>query len=186
MSNQQDTRSVMSLRPGTRVALMVAAGFLAVAAYFYLTPTMFMGKDGGLFGCGSPMSPNSGNLGKDQCSIVEGQAANRAYLFAALAVLTAVLGALFFGSDHKAQERVDRRARYEDDDDAPRRSSVLAGRSERQTLRDEAPSRRRHEDDDEPLAERPRRRPRLGDEDFDGVDDADDADVRPRRRLSDD
>lgn len=157
MPNQSDTRTVTSLRPGTKVALIVATGFLAVAAYFFLTPTSFMGKDGGLFGCGSPMSPNTNGLAKGQCGIIEDVARNQSFLFLALAIITAALGFLLFGSESAAQTRgartrLEDEALDDDDDDAAgseRRSGLLAGRTERQS----------------DAAQEGRRRPRLGDED---------------------
>lgn len=157
MPNQSDTRTVTSLRPGTKVALIVATGFLAVAAYFFLTPTSFMGKDGGLFGCGSPMSPNTNGLAKGQCGIIEDVARNQSFLFLALAIITAALGFLLFGSESAAQTRgartrLEDEALDDDDDDAAgseRRSGLLAGRTERQS----------------DAAKEGRRRPRLGDED---------------------
>lgn len=184
MSNQSDTRTVTSLRPGTKVALIVATGFLAVAAYFFLTPTSFMGKDGGLFRCGSPMSPNTNGLAKGQCGIIEDVARNQSFLFLALAIITAALGFLLFGSESAAQTR-GARTRLEDeavedddvdDADSDRRPGLLAGRTERQSERTTEP-RRRSRLGDEDDAPRKVRRTRL-------VDDEDDDDVRPARRRT--
>lgn len=206
MSNQSDTRTVTSLRPGTKVALIVATGFLAVAAYFFLTPTSFMGKDGGLFGCGSPMSPNTNGLAKGQCGIIEDVARNQSFLFLALAIITAALGFLLFGSEPAAQTR-GARTRLEDeavedddvdDADSDRRPGLLAGRTERQSERTKEPRRRpRLGDEDEHDTERDeRRRARFLDDDDDEddaprkvrrtrlVDDEDDDDVRPARRRT--
>ena len=204
MSNQSDTRTVTSLRPGTKVALIVATGFLAVAAYFFLTPTSFMGKDGGLFRCGSPMSPNTNGLAKCQCGIIEDVARNQSFLFLALAIITAALGFLLFGSESAAQTR-GARTRLEDEavedddvDDADRRPGLLAGRTERQSERTTEPRRRpRLGDEDEHDTERDeRRRARSLDDDVDEdaaprkvrrtrlVDDEDDDDVRPARRRT--
>lgn len=201
MSNQSDTRTVTSLRPGTKVALIVATGFLAVAAYFFLTPTSFMGKDGGLFRCGSPMSPNTNGLAKGQCGIIEDVARNQSFLFLALAIITAALGFLLFGSESAAQTR-GARNRLEDEavedddvDDADRRPGLLAGRTERQSERTKEPRRRpRLGDEDEHDTERDeRRRGRFLDDEDDAprkvrrtrlVDDEDDDDVRPARRRT--
>lgn len=154
------------------MALIVATCFLAVAAYYFLTPTNFLGKDGGMFGCGSPMSPNTSGLAKGQCGILEEVARNRSFLFLALALITALLGFLLFGVDSAHQTRATRsRLEDEDDDDEldddeaahERRPGLLAGRSERR-------ARRADLDDDEMSEPRvSRRRARLGDED--GLDD---------------
>ena len=151
MTNQSGSRADSSLTTGTRVALLVAVALLVVAIYFYTAPTMFMGKDGGLFGCGSPMSPNSSALGKGQCAIVEGDSAQKAFLFAGLAVVIAALGFLLFGKPHQATAGAGRERDYErrlsrDEESRDSRGSVRA---------DERTASRREE-----------RAPRLGDEDY--------------------
>lgn len=193
MSNQSDTRQVTSLRTGTKICLIIAPCLLAVAVYYFVTPVHFMGKDGGIFGCGSAMSPNDNQLGRSQCQIIEGVSRNKALLFLAMALFTALLGFLFFGTDKAHQARIDRDelddedadddvrrdARDERDDERDvkrpgRRSSLLAGRGERERL----------EDDDEPKPRaRPARTRRLGDED----EPPEDRDrVRHSRRLDED
>lgn len=179
-----------SLRPGTKVALIVAASLLAIAAYFFMTPTNFPGKDGGLFGCGSPMSPNESDLAKGQCGILEKVALNRALLFLALSIITALLGFLLFGSDNATQGR-SRRPRLEDsrdDDDHDEhedrgsRSGLLAGRAERAERR---PRLGDEDSDDSREDETPaHRRPRLSGQDTRGTRD-EEGSVRRRPRLGD-
>lgn len=198
MSNQSDTRQVTSLRTGTKICLIIAPCLLAVAVYYFVTPVHFLGKDGGIFGCGSAMSPNNNQLGRSQCQIIEGVSRNKALLFLAMALFTALLGFLFFGTDKAHQARIDRDELDDIDDDARRdarderdekrpgrRSSVLAGRGERERL----------EDDDERDEPKPRARStrsrRLGDEDEPPEDRdrvrrtrrLDDEDDEPRRRT---
>lgn len=167
MLNQSDGQGPGGLRQGTKLALIVAAGFLAVAVYYFVSPTNFVGKDGSLFGCGSPVSPNSERLGKGQCSIVEGVAMHKALLYLALALLTAGLGYLLFGasSSPRSSRSRDRYEDYDDDDDIERR--VPKARRERLGDEDEAPQ--------------TARRPRLGDEDESSA-----AETKVRTRLVDD
>lgn len=185
MSNQPETRSVTSLRTGTKVALITALCLLATSVYFFVTPTHFVGKDGGLFGCGSPMSPNDSALGKAQCGILEKVSLYRALLCLAAALIIALLGFLLFGSDTSQQSRADRRPLDDEDDSddadvsAPRRSGLLAGREERSSRR------ARLGDEDAPEREERGRRSRLGDED----EEHGEREARPakvRARLSDD
>lgn len=152
MLNQSDGQGPGGLRQGTKLALIVAAGFLAVAVYYFVSPTNFVGKDGSLFGCGSPISPNTERLGKGQCSIVEGVAMHKALLYLALALLTAGLGYLLFGasSSPRSPRSRDRYEDYDEDDDAVDRR---------------APKARRPRLGDEDEASQTVRRPRLGDED---------------------
>ena len=94
MLNTNDEAGPTGLATGTKIAAIISALLLAVAVYFFVSPTNFRGKDGSLFGCGSPMSPNTSGLAKGQCNIIEGQSLHRALLFLALALTTAALGYL--------------------------------------------------------------------------------------------
>lgn len=174
MSNQSESNAAGALQTGTKVALIVAAGFLATAAYFFMTPTHFLGKDGGIFGCGSPMSPNDSQLGKSQCTMIETVARDRALLFLALALITALLGFLLFGTDGKRAPRAPR-TRLEDehlDDDDDDDDALEAPRStERGSGRRRMGGSR---------ASSPRARERGLDEDIDEDDDIDDAPARKR------
>lgn len=190
MSNPSSSGGPSALRPGTRIAFIIAPCLLAIAAYYYVTPTHFIGKDGGVFGCGSPMSPNTDGLAKGQCSIIEKVSMNRALLFLAMALITAVLGYLLFSLKPSNGSRLEldedaRDAREDDDDD-----ELVAGRGGRRT---------RREGDADDAAERGSRtssttRPRLGDEDEPKArtvrtrlaDDDDDAIIRRRAGRRDD
>lgn len=172
MSNPSSSGGPSALRPGTRIAFIVASCLLAIAAYYYLTPTHFVGKDGGVFGCGSPMSPNTDGLAKGQCSILEKVSMNRALLFLAMALLTAILGYLLFSMKPSTGARRERDEIRDEDDDEDDNSFV--GRGSR---------RGRHEDDDvsaRVVTRSSTTRPRLGDEDEEP------APRKVRTRLSDD
>ena len=131
MSKQADSRSSSFLSTPARMALILATCLVAVAAYFYLTPTSFMGKDGGIFGCGSPMQPNADDLGKGQCSIVEKTAAHRAYLFLALAAITAGLGMALLGNSGAGHRRgrveLEPEPQHATAEPAPEHSSDVSG-----------------------------------------------------------
>lgn len=174
MLNTNDEAGPTGLATGTKIAVIISALLLAVAVYFFVSPTNFRGKDGSLFGCGSPMSPNTSGLAKGQCNIIEDQALHRALLFLALALITAALGYLLFGSHgSRGGSRGGRsRARYDDDHD-----DDDAFDSERDDVRG---ARRQR-------TERSTRRARLGDEDVPATRGATrESDTARTRRTADD
>lgn len=174
MSNQSESNAAGALQTGTKVALIVAAGFLATAVYFFMTPTHFLGKDGGIFGCGSPMSPNESELGKSQCSMIETVARDRALLFLALALITALLGFLLFGTDGKRAPR-EPRTRLEDehpDDDDDDDDAIETPRST-----ERGPGRRR-------LGGSRASSPRARERDLDEDDDIDEDEAPARQRMA--
>ena len=54
-----ETRTLLSLRPGSKASLVLGVLLLLLAVYFYATPTYVLQSKGGIFVCGSPMSPNA-------------------------------------------------------------------------------------------------------------------------------
>lgn len=194
MSNAADHKADSSLSTGTRVAILVAVALLAVAIYYYTAPTMFLGKDGNPFGCGSPMSPNNSALGRGSCSVVEGQSAQKAYLFAGLAVVIGALGFFLFGNagpgtGRQAGAADAREIRSERRSGLREDAETRGGYDRRSAMRteEEADERRGSStrergvllDDDADEAPRSRRAPRLGDEDFE-------TEERPRRNRFED
>ena len=192
MLNTNDEAGPTGLETGTKIAAIISALLLAVAVYFFVSPTNFRGKDGSLFGCGSPMSPNTSGLAKGQCNIIEGQSLHRALLFLALALTTAALGYLLFGTHGsgraaRGRERYDRYDEHDDDDDE---RPVRPARRERRDA-EERPARRARLGDEDRDAERHERGVRIEKVERAAGDDGEDDDVherrtaRGRKRLSD-
>ncbi|MBD2760236.1 hypothetical protein IEE94_12040 [Yimella sp. cx-573] len=114
VSDGYETRNVVSLRTGSKIALLVGISLLGLAAYFYFVPLWVpKGADGGVFGCGSAASP-PGGWGKGACQGVNDAAMYRAILCAVLGLLIPAVGTALFGVDKRTERRA---VRFDDDDD---------------------------------------------------------------------
>ena len=174
-----ETRTLIHLRTGSKICVIVAVCLIAVAVYYYFVPVSVTTSSGGVFQCGSAAHPPTSTFQKNVCEDITHVDLYRTFLFAAAGVLVAALGCWFFGVDRTVEERTprvyddepaegddDRPARRgsrrpaddEIEDDLPRRRA--ASRSRRRD--DERPSRRSRRDDDEV---RPRRRAAVDTED---------------------
>lgn len=99
------TRSAISLRTGTKVCILLALAALAVAVYFYLVPMTVRTQTGGVFSCGSASSPPTDDFQRNVCANLTDISLFRTYLFIALALISAIVGTLFFGVDRATVQR---------------------------------------------------------------------------------
>ena len=100
-----ETRTLLSLRPGSKAALVLGVLLLLLAVYFYATPTYVLQSKGGIFVCGSPMSPNDDEVATSTCEIPERIQRNRAFLAGASGLATIGLGLALFGADRRREAR---------------------------------------------------------------------------------
>lgn len=149
-----ETRTLIHLRTGSKVCVLVAVCLVAAAVYFYVVPVSVRTTSGGVFECGSALHPPTSNFQQNVCSDITHVNLYRAILFAAMGVLVAALGSWFFGVDRTIEERVDRFP----DDDGPVREERRGGTRRAAERRDRG-SRRSEDDRDDDVD--------------DGVDDAD-------------
>ncbi|NNG41196.1 hypothetical protein HJ588_18200 [Flexivirga sp. ID2601S] len=150
MAEEFETRTVLSLRTGTKICVLIALGLLVGAVYFYFVPiTGVRTNTGSVFGCGSASSPATGGFAEGACGKVADVYKYRAIACIVLALLTAVVGGLLFGADRRQETRavrtdVDRR--HDDDESGRDRHRAddradLADREERPRHgRDESPA----------------------------------------------
>ncbi|GAB3584109.1 hypothetical protein [Calidifontibacter terrae] len=121
--DRHETRNVITLRTGSKIALLVALPFLGYALYNYITP-LWVPSSNGVFGCGSAHNPPTSGWAKGACQGVPDAALYRAMISAGLGVILAALGVFLFGIDRKEQVRpirdLDGYDRYDDEDDEPR------------------------------------------------------------------
>ncbi|MEN3123104.1 hypothetical protein [Janibacter sp. LM] len=110
-----------------------------MAAYFYFTPVYLLKPEGGIFGCGSPASPNSESV--NICGAPEGVSRARAYAALGLGLLVIVLGFALFGlggvGNDPAHDEMDDEM---DDDDIDLRSHS-SQRAERSDAADQSEGR---------------------------------------------
>lgn len=99
------TRSAISLRTGTKVCILLALAALAAAVYFYFVPMTVRTQTGGVFSCGSASSPPTEDFQRNVCENLTDISLFRAYLFLALALISAVVGTLLFGVDRSTVQR---------------------------------------------------------------------------------
>lgn len=172
-----ESRTVTTLRTGSKIALLCGLPLLGLAVYFYFTPLMVQGQNG-VFGCGSASNPPTSDWAKGVCQGVPDAAKYRAILVLALGLLIPGLGVALFGVDKRQERRAirgDRDVRgsrdedddyddYNDYDDAPRSGGARRGAVDVHAADssdiDDAPTRRsrgRAQDDDQPTRRSGRR-----------------------------
>ncbi|GAB3115878.1 hypothetical protein GCM10027055_24520 [Janibacter alkaliphilus] len=111
-----ETRSVTTLRTGTKVAIMAGAPLLLLAVYFYLAPVYLTQSGGGIFTCGSAFRPNDEGGAANVCDPAESLNRMRAYISLAAGALIIVLGFALFGVT-RGDETGGRTRRDLDDED---------------------------------------------------------------------
>lgn len=161
-SEHDDTRTVSSLRNGTKICLLVAIPFIVAAVYYYFAPAITHKSDGGVFNCGSAASPPTDQFPKNVCSNITDINLYRAYALAAAGILIGLLGFVLFGADRHVQTRrdVEREDHYaadhdrEEDGHAPAERHARADHQapvERHARAEDTTSRRRRrwEDDND-------------------------------------
>lgn len=137
--HEERTRVRWTPRPGSRIALLMAAALIVLAGYFMLAP-VFMETANGWFPCGSVLSGPEDEFTANTCrSATDGNRA-KALAAAALAVVVAGGGLLSFGGDRTTETRRQPRA-VEDDLDLRPRPNERAGRRQRGPGRDGSSSR---------------------------------------------
>ncbi|PWJ25282.1 hypothetical protein ATK17_1397 [Branchiibius hedensis] len=99
------TRTAVSLRTGSKVCILLALAALAVAVYFYAVPMSVRTQTGAVFSCGSASSPPDQEFQRNVCANLTDIGLFRAYLFVALALISAVVGVLLFGIERRAVPR---------------------------------------------------------------------------------
>lgn len=143
VSDGYETRNVVSLRTGSKVAVLAGIPFLALAVYFYFVPLWVQGQNG-VFGCGSASNPPSSDWAKGVCQGVSDASLYRAIAAAAVGVLIALVGVALFGVDKRAERRpvraeredYDDREEYVDDRPRRRRDEPAEHVTERESERD--------------------------------------------------
>ncbi|WP_265446781.1 hypothetical protein [Flexivirga meconopsidis] len=106
MAEEFETRTVLSLRTGTKICVLIALGFVVAAVYFYFVPvTSVRTQSGSVFGCGSASSPMTGGFAEGACGKITDVYKYRAIACIVLALLTAIVGGLLFGADRRQETR---------------------------------------------------------------------------------
>lgn len=101
-----ETRTVLTLRTGTKICVLVGLAFIALAVYFFFVPiTDVRTTTGAVFGCGTAMSPAHGSFADGVCWRVADGNRYRAYVTLAIGLITIIAGALMFGFDRREEER---------------------------------------------------------------------------------
>lgn len=114
-----ETRTVLTLRTGTKICVLVGLAFIALAVYFFVVPiTSVRTTTGAVFGCGTAMSPAHGSFADGVCWRIADTNRYRAFLTLAIGVVTIIVGALMFGFDRREEQRqIPRDDRHRDADE---------------------------------------------------------------------
>ena len=122
-----ESRQMSTMRNETKIALIVGLCVIGLAAYFYFTPIYLLKAEGGIFGCGSPASPNV--EAKNICGAPEKVSQARAFTALGIGLMIIILGFALFGlgraRNYLADDEMD-----DDDIDLRSHSSQRAERSE--------------------------------------------------------
>lgn len=140
---EERTRVRWMPRPGSRVALVVAASLLVLAAYFMLAP-VFMETSNGWFPCGSALSGPEDEFTANTCRNATDAHLAKALAAVALAVVVGVGGLVSFGGDRTTEIRREPRRLDDHIDDAQRREKhpTRASRGRNGADGERSPSRR--------------------------------------------
>lgn len=93
--NTHESRQISTVRTETKIAVILGLCLVGLAAYFYFTPVYLLKAEGGIFGCGSPASPNTD--AKNICGAPEQVSQARALTALGIGLLVIVLGFALFG-----------------------------------------------------------------------------------------
>lgn len=117
-----ETRTVLSLRTGTKICVLVGLAFIALAVYFFVVPvTSVRTTSGSVFGCGTALDPAHGSFANGVCGRVADANRYRAFLTLAIGLVTIIVGALMFGFDRREEQRQIPRDHHLDADEDDRR-----------------------------------------------------------------
>lgn len=151
-----ETRTVMTLRTGSKICVLVGLAFIVLSVYFLFVPiTGVRTSSGGVFGCGTALSPAGGSFAHGVCGDVAAADRYRAYAALAVGLVTIVAGVLMFGVDRREEQRRlprDHRDLESDDASSQRRDQDWHG-DEPRTRRDRLAAER--DDRTEPSRLRP-------------------------------
>lgn len=100
-----ETRTVLRLRTGSKICVLIALVLLVLAAYFFWTPLTLPRPDGGLFGCGSAANPPSDPFPKGVCVDLPTMYRFRALAALGSALLVGGVGIAFFGAEREFETR---------------------------------------------------------------------------------
>lgn len=119
-----ETRTVIRLRTGTKICVLIGIALIAAGAYYYFIPVKIEGSSG-IFGCGSAAHPPSGNFQTSTCQDITHINLFRTYLLVAVGLITVALGSWMFGVDRTTEVRraridIDETDDADDFDDADR------------------------------------------------------------------
>ncbi|TWE12625.1 hypothetical protein [Rudaeicoccus suwonensis] len=99
-----ETRTVIRLRNGSKICVLIAIALVAVGVYYYFLPVKITSANG-IFGCGSAAHPPSGTFQTSTCQDLTHVNLFRTYLFVGVGIITAALGSWMFGVDRQTQVR---------------------------------------------------------------------------------
>lgn len=113
MSDFNEPRSSMALTLGAKIAVLAAVPFLALAAYFLLSPISDVRTDSGaVFDCGSALKPPTDGFQKGVCQNINSQYKMKGFTAAGAGVVVAGLGVALFGAGRQEERpQVSRRVR---------------------------------------------------------------------------
>ena len=111
-----ETRTVMTLRTGTKICVLVGLGLIVLAVYFFIVPiTSVRTTSGAVFGCGTALHPSTGGFADGVCGQIAAVTRYKAIAALVAAVLVVVLGGLMFGVDRREEQRRIPRGDYDED-----------------------------------------------------------------------
>jgi len=162
-----ETRTVLTLRTGTKICVLEGLAFIVLAIYFFVVPiTSVRTTTGAVFGCGTAMSPSHGSFADGVCWRIADANRYRAFAALAIALVTILAGGALFGVDRREEHRRVNRGHGGGDDgqDDDRRRD--GWNPERRPVRDDVDA-----SDERPDETEPRRRRRYDDRPDDDRDD---------------
>lgn len=192
MPESSSSSSPVRLRTGSKISLLVAIPFLALAAYFLWTPITLQSPDNGqIYNCGTAAAGPETTFQRNVCGDLPKTNKVRSIASAATGILIALGGVAGFGLDGtRPRPRFDEDEDLDEDQDAPfaptpaSTASVRDRDARRRSFEDRATSTRSRDGDKSKAKSRSERRSLtsrpLGegrgraewDEDWDGDDDS--------------
>lgn len=101
-----ETRTVLTLRTGTKICVLVGLAFIVLAIYFFVVPiTSVRTTTGAVFGCGTAMSPSHGSFADGVCWRIADANRYRAIAALAIGLVTIIAGGVMFGVDRREEQR---------------------------------------------------------------------------------
>lgn len=101
-----ETRVVLTLRTGTKICVLIGLAFIVLCVYFLFVPvTDVRTSAGGVFGCGTALSPAGGSFAHGVCGDVTDMNRYRAFAALAVGVITIIAGGAMFGVNRREEQR---------------------------------------------------------------------------------